>query len=70
MKNWSYSQVEKTVITEAIILLCAWAHCISDVAHSVLMVPLCGANFFIGKQRKCREVKHFSKVTQPISGGI
>lgn len=34
MKNWSYSSSEKTVITEAIILLCAWAHCISDVAHS------------------------------------
>ena len=51
--------MEKTVITEAITLLYAWAYWMSDIAHLILTVSLCGANVFIGKQKRYREVKLF-----------
>lgn len=70
MKTDHIPQVENAVIIEAVTLLYPCARYISDTTHLILTVALCGGNFFIDKQRKYREVKHFVQGHTAKNGGI
>lgn len=59
MKNRSYSSSGKDCSNRSHHSAICLGYWMSDIAHLILMVPLCGADVFIGKQRRYREVKLF-----------